>query len=133
MKTMNPMLTRLAAKAMKPRNPVQIALKNNQGAKNAGPHGKKQGALRRLRPRDQRRRGQGHDGIDHRHQRHGRKHAHIGFAKRVGRAPENLDQDDKENVKGGHVGFAIGIAPNSARFPDAGQRHPLSTLSTGPS
>ena len=47
MKTMNPMLTRLAAKAMKPRNPVQIALKNNQGAKSAGPHGKKEGALRR--------------------------------------------------------------------------------------
>lgn len=47
MKTMNPMLSRLAAKAMKPRNPVQIALKNNQGAKSAGPHGKKQGALRR--------------------------------------------------------------------------------------
>jgi len=47
MKTKNPMLTRLAAKAMKPRNPVLIALKNNQGAKSAGPHGKKQGALRR--------------------------------------------------------------------------------------
>jgi hypothetical protein len=47
MKTMNPMLTHKAAKAMKPRNPVQIALKNNQGAKSAGAHGKKQGALRR--------------------------------------------------------------------------------------
>jgi len=41
------MLTHKAAKAMKPRNPVQIALKNNQGAKSAGAHGKKQGALRR--------------------------------------------------------------------------------------
>ncbi len=47
MKTRNPVLTRLAAKAMKPRNPVQIALKNNQGAKSAGPHRKKRGALRR--------------------------------------------------------------------------------------
>ena len=47
MKTRNPMLSRLAEKAMKPRNPVQIALKNNQGAKGAGAHGKKQGALRR--------------------------------------------------------------------------------------
>ncbi len=47
MKTVNPMLTRLAMKAMKPRNPVLIALKNNQGAKSAGPHGKKRGALRR--------------------------------------------------------------------------------------
>ena len=47
MKTKNPILTRLAEKAMKPRNPVQIAPKNNQGAKSAGPHGKKQGALRR--------------------------------------------------------------------------------------
>ncbi|MDB5803254.1 MAG: hypothetical protein JWN73_576 [Betaproteobacteria bacterium] len=47
MKTMNPMLTHKAAKAMKPRNPVLIALKNNQGARGAGPHGKKQGALRR--------------------------------------------------------------------------------------
>jgi len=47
MKTWNPMLTHKAAKAMKPRNPVLIALKNNQGAKSAGAHGKKQGALRR--------------------------------------------------------------------------------------
>ncbi|HEX4329558.1 MAG TPA: hypothetical protein VH105_22415 [Burkholderiales bacterium] len=47
MKTRNPMLTHKAAKAMKPRNPVLIALKNNQGAKGAGVHGKKQGALRR--------------------------------------------------------------------------------------
>jgi hypothetical protein len=47
MKTINPMLTRKAAKALKPRNPVQIALKNNQGAKGAGAHGKKHGALRR--------------------------------------------------------------------------------------
>ena len=47
MKTVNPVLSRLAAKAMKPRNPVLIALKNNQGAKGAGAHGKKQGALRR--------------------------------------------------------------------------------------
>ena len=47
MKTRNPMLSRKAQKAMKPRNPVLIALKNNQGAKGAGAHGKKQGALRR--------------------------------------------------------------------------------------
>ena len=47
MKTRNPLLSRLTAKAMKPRNPVLIALKDNQGAKSAGPHGKKQGALRR--------------------------------------------------------------------------------------
>jgi len=47
MKTINPMLTHKVAKALKPRNPVQIALKNNQGAKGAGAHGKKQGALRR--------------------------------------------------------------------------------------
>ena len=41
------MLTHKAQKALKPRNPVLIALKNNQGAKGAGAHGKKQGALRR--------------------------------------------------------------------------------------
>ena len=46
MKTTNPVLSRLAAKAMKPRNPVLIALKNNQGAK-SGAHRKNQGALRR--------------------------------------------------------------------------------------
>jgi len=47
MKTRNPMLTIKAAKAMKPRNPVLIALKNNQGAQGAGAHGKTHGALRR--------------------------------------------------------------------------------------
>lgn len=46
MKTTNPVLTRLAAKAMKPRNPVLLALKSNQGAK-GGAHRKNQGALRR--------------------------------------------------------------------------------------
>jgi hypothetical protein len=47
MRTVNPLQTRRVVKAMKPRNPVQIALKNNQGAKGAGPHRKKRGALRR--------------------------------------------------------------------------------------
>jgi hypothetical protein len=47
MRTVNPLQTRRVVKAMKPRNPVQIALKNNQGAKSAGPHRKKRGALRR--------------------------------------------------------------------------------------
>lgn len=46
MKTINPLLSHQAAKAMKPRNPVLIALKHSQGAK-AGAHRKKQGALRR--------------------------------------------------------------------------------------
>jgi hypothetical protein len=45
MRTFNPLLTRLVAKAMKPRNPVLIALKNRQGG--AGAHRKSRGALRR--------------------------------------------------------------------------------------
>ena len=45
MKTVNPLLTRLVAKAMKPRNPVLVALKNRQGG--AGAHRKSRGALRR--------------------------------------------------------------------------------------
>lgn len=46
-KTINPLLTHKAQKALKPRNPVQVALKNNLGSKGAGAHRKKQGALRR--------------------------------------------------------------------------------------
>lgn len=45
MKTFNPLVTRLVAKAMKPRNQVLIALKNRQGG--AGAHCKSRGALRR--------------------------------------------------------------------------------------
>jgi hypothetical protein len=45
MKTFNPLLTRLVAKTMKPRNQVLIALKNRQGG--AGAHRKSRGALRR--------------------------------------------------------------------------------------
>jgi hypothetical protein len=45
-RTVNPLQTRLVAKAMKPRNPVLAALKNSQGAK-GGAHRKKRGALRR--------------------------------------------------------------------------------------
>jgi hypothetical protein len=46
-RTVNPLQTRRVAKAMKPRNPVLAALKNSQGAKGAGAHRKKRGALRR--------------------------------------------------------------------------------------
>jgi hypothetical protein len=45
MKTFNPLLTRLVAKTMKPRNQVLVALKNRQGG--AGAHRKSHGALRR--------------------------------------------------------------------------------------
>jgi len=45
MKTMNPLLSRLISKSMKPRNPVQAALKDRRGG--AGSHRKSQGALRR--------------------------------------------------------------------------------------
>jgi len=45
MKTVNPLLSRLINKAMKPRNPVQAALKDRRGG--AGSHGKSRGALRR--------------------------------------------------------------------------------------
>jgi hypothetical protein len=45
MKTFNPLLTRLVAKTMKPRNQVLVALKNRQGG--AGAHRKSRGALRR--------------------------------------------------------------------------------------
>jgi hypothetical protein len=45
MRTFNPLLTRLVAKTMKPRNQVLIALKNRQGG--AGAHRKSRGALRR--------------------------------------------------------------------------------------
>jgi uncharacterized protein GlcG (DUF336 family) len=45
MKTVNPLLTRLVAKASKPRNHVQLALKQRQGG--AGAHRKSGGALRR--------------------------------------------------------------------------------------
>lgn len=47
MKTINPLLSQKAQKALKPRNPVLIALKDNQGSKGAGAHRKKQGSLRR--------------------------------------------------------------------------------------
>jgi hypothetical protein len=46
MKTVNPLLTRLVQKAMKPRNLVQQALKNNRQT-GAGAHRKSRGALRR--------------------------------------------------------------------------------------
>jgi hypothetical protein len=45
MKTVNPLLTRLVAKTMKPRNQVLVALKSRQGG--AGAHRKSLGALRR--------------------------------------------------------------------------------------
>ncbi|MBL8525278.1 MAG: hypothetical protein JNN20_16425 [Betaproteobacteria bacterium] len=45
MKTVNPLLTRLVAKASKPRNHVQLALKERRGG--AGAHRKSRGALRR--------------------------------------------------------------------------------------
>lgn len=45
MKTVNPLLTRLVVKAMKPRNPVFAALKERRGG--AGAHRKSRGALRR--------------------------------------------------------------------------------------
>jgi hypothetical protein len=45
MKTVNPLLTRLVAKAMKPRNTVLAALKNRHGG--TGAHRKSRGALRR--------------------------------------------------------------------------------------
>lgn len=41
------MLSHKAQKALKPRNPVLLALKNNLGSRGAGAHRKKQGALRR--------------------------------------------------------------------------------------
>ncbi len=46
-RTINPLQTPQVAKASKPRNPVLAALKSNQGAKGAGAHRKKRGALRR--------------------------------------------------------------------------------------
>jgi len=45
MKTVNPLLSRLLGKAMKPRNPVLAALKDRRGG--AGSHGKARGAIRR--------------------------------------------------------------------------------------
>jgi hypothetical protein len=45
MKTVNPLLTRLVVKTMKPRNPVLVALKERRGG--AGAHRKSRGALRR--------------------------------------------------------------------------------------
>ena len=45
MKTVNPLLSRLVVKTMKPRNPVLAALKDRRGG--AGSHRKKRGALRR--------------------------------------------------------------------------------------
>ncbi len=45
MKTINPILARQVAKAMKPRNPVLAALKDRRGG--AGAHVKSRGALRR--------------------------------------------------------------------------------------
>lgn len=45
MKTVNPLLSRLVVKTMKPRNPVLMALKDRRGG--AGAHRKKRGALRR--------------------------------------------------------------------------------------
>lgn len=45
MKTVNPLLTRLVIKALKPRNMVLLAMKNRQGG--AGAHQKSPGALRR--------------------------------------------------------------------------------------
>ena len=45
MKTMNPLLSRLLQKAMKPRNTVLVAMKNRRGG--AGAHRKTHGAQRR--------------------------------------------------------------------------------------
>lgn len=45
MKTVNPLLTRLVVKAMKPRNTVLIAMKDRH--RGAGAHRKSRGALRR--------------------------------------------------------------------------------------
>ena len=45
MKTVNPLLSRLINKALKPRNSVLAALKDRRGG--AGPHAKSRGALRR--------------------------------------------------------------------------------------
>ena len=45
MKTVNPLLTRLVMKTMKPRNHVLLALKERRGG--AGAHRKSRGALRR--------------------------------------------------------------------------------------
>jgi uncharacterized protein GlcG (DUF336 family) len=45
MKTVNPLLARRVAKAMKPRNPVLAALKDRRGG--SGAHVKSRGALRR--------------------------------------------------------------------------------------
>ncbi len=45
MKTINPLLSRLVVKSMKPRNPVVAALKDRRGG--AGAHVKSNGALRR--------------------------------------------------------------------------------------
>ena len=46
MKTINPMQNRLVLKALKPRNPILMALKAAQCAR-GGPHQKSRGALRR--------------------------------------------------------------------------------------
>lgn len=45
MKTVNPLLSRLLQKAMKPRNTVLVAMKNRRGG--AGAHRKTHGAQRR--------------------------------------------------------------------------------------
>lgn len=46
-RTVKPLLSRRIAKALKPRNPMLVALKASQGARGAGAHGKKRGSLRR--------------------------------------------------------------------------------------
>jgi hypothetical protein len=46
MKTINPLPAWRVAKALKPRNPILVALKANLGAR-AGPHGKSRGGVRR--------------------------------------------------------------------------------------
>lgn len=46
MRTFNPLLTRQVIKALKPRNPVLAALKQNRAPKSEA-HRKKRGALRR--------------------------------------------------------------------------------------
>jgi hypothetical protein len=44
MKTINPLPAWRVAKALKPRNPILVALKANLGAR-GGPHGKSRGGL----------------------------------------------------------------------------------------
>lgn len=50
MKTFNPLLARRVIKALRPRNPVPAALKQNRAPK-AGRHRKERGALRRAENR----------------------------------------------------------------------------------